>query len=98
MANGNGHAYASSSDDEADEGLVQPPPPLRTRLQPALAAIAAEPLHNRPGSSSSGALARAAQPAAAGRAPGNAWPGDASKAIADLMLEGWAMLADSCPR
>ena len=107
-ANGHGPSYDSSSEGEADEGLVQPPPPLRTRLRPALAAAADEEPPNALAQPtpipSSGAQARAAQPAAQpavaapGPAPSAAGHPDASKAIAELMLEGWAMLAESCPR
>lgn len=131
LANGTGSsAGASSGDDEP--GLVQPPPPLRERLQaevaaPAAAApsvpapsTAAAPHHagtssgaawlrQAAASSGSGAAQQAAQharplparappqPRAGGQAS-QGGQGEASKAIAELMLEGWALLQEHCPR
>ena len=111
----NGIAGHGSSSDE--DGLLEAPPPLRTRLQPAQASAAA--------AAPSPQVSNAAQPAASRRSTeggggsNTAWirqaganvsssldarpaaggsTHDASKEIAELMLEGWAMLQDHCPR
>jgi hypothetical protein len=105
-----GHGSSCSSDED---GLLEAPPPLRTRLQPASAAAppphasnAADPAANRRSTEGAGGSNTAwirqagadvcssldARPAAAGSTH------DASKEIAELMLEGWAMLQDHCPR
>lgn len=108
QANGTGGHADSSSDDE---GLLQPPPPLRSRLQAAAAPDGAAPPQQaaRPAASAlqqlpvpaPGPEARAARTAAQAPSerPGSSSSSqEASKAIAELMLEGWAMLQEHCPR
>lgn len=111
QANGTGGHADSSSDEEADQGLLQPPPPLRSRLQAAATLDGAAPPQQaaRPAASAlqqlpvpapgpAAGTARAAAPARDER-PGSSSGGqEASKAIAELMLEGWAMLQEHCPR
>lgn len=104
QANGVGHSGSCSDEEEGEEaGLLPAPPPLRTRLYAALAA--AQPADDSIGTSGApladslrqAAPAGAARPPAAGPQAGRQQGRDASKEIAELMLDGWAMLADHCP-
>ncbi|KAI3429226.1 hypothetical protein D9Q98_005325 [Chlorella vulgaris] len=125
QANGVDHS-AGSSEADADSGILEAPPTLRSVLRPGLEAEHAradsrparhgthaltrsnltslrEAIGDRPSTQSvdpdaaqlSGSLP-SAQPPRAGQDQGQQH--DASKAIAELMLDGWAMLAEHCPR
>ena len=91
LPNGTADGHASGSEEEGEEELLQPPSPLASRLRQAAAATAGPP------TSQLGGTARAAS-AAAGSSAHRPGEEDASKRIAELMLEGWAMLQDHCPR
>lgn len=80
--------HASGDEEGGDEELLQPPPPLASRLRQTASAATAESAQ-QPATGSGAAAARGRQ---------QQGDQDASKRIAELMLEGWAMLQDHCPR
>lgn len=95
--NGKGMDHSAGSSDEEEApgpALVAPPPPLNERL-------AAQRQQNQQHGSAA-RTARAAAPAASTSAAAGsqqtAGRCEPSQLVAEMMLEGWAMLADHCPR
>lgn len=88
LPNGTVDGHASGDEEGGDEELLQPPPPLASRLRQTASAATAESAQ-QPATGSGAAAARGRQ---------QQGDQDASKRIAELMLEGWAMLQDHCPR
>ncbi len=91
LPNGTADVHASSGEeDEEEEELLQPPPPLAARLRQAAASADSQPRQQL------GSTAAAADTAGGSRQ--RQGEDDASARIADMMLEGWAMLQEHCPR
>lgn len=112
LPNGTAGSHSSSEDEGDDGGLVAAPPSLSTRLRQAMDLPTGDGSEARSSTSAGGAALQASpatnaiggQARAAAGGSGSSGQAqaqvqhDASKEIAELMLEGWAMLQDHCPR